>query len=148
MKEIFTKKKTFNVGSDSYGAQQPANNFYSSGGSDSSSLSSSSSSSSSYGSFSSSQSSSSSNSGGGYVNVGRPCTSRPREIANTITQCSLVTNACVYQCLDGHQFPTGDIKMKMICNDGDWVFENIEWNDKIACERKLIKSLKWVSRDE
>lgn len=130
MKEIFTKKNTYNVGSGSY---------------DDSSLSSSSSSSNSSpnydGSFSSSQSSSSSSSlGGGYVNVkvGRPCTSKPREMANTIAQCSLVTNVCVYQCLDGHHFPTGVTKMKMICNDGEWVLESNEWNDKIACERKLI----------
>lgn len=118
------------MGSGSYGAQQPANNFYSS--------SSSSSESGYVGSFGSSQSSSSSSSGGGYVEVGRPCTSKPRDIANSIAQCSLVTNACVYQCLDGYHFLTGDTKMKMVCNDGEWVLENNEWNDKIACERKLI----------
>lgn len=124
------------MGSGSYGVQQPVQ----SGGLASSSSSSRSSSSSYGGSFSSSQSSSSSssNSGGGYVKVGRPCTSKPKEIANTIAQCSLVTNNCMYQCLDGHHFPTGDTKIKMICNDGEWVLENIEWNDKIACERKLI----------
>lgn len=131
----------YNVGPGSYVSHQMANNFYSSGGSSSSSPSKLSSSSLSYGgSLSSSQSlsSSSSVSGGGYVQVGRPCTSKPREIANTIAQCSLVTNVCVYQCLDEHHFPTGDTKMKIICNDGEWVFEDTEWNDKIACERKLI----------
>lgn len=134
LEKLFTKKRAYNVGTRSGGAQQPPNNFYYSGSSSSSS------SSSGYGdSSSSSQSTSSgSSSGDGYVNLGRPCTTKFRKISNAIAQCSIVLNTCAYQCLDGYQFPNGDIRIKMFCSDGEWVFENSKWNDEIACERKFF----------
>lgn len=68
--------------------------------------------------------------------VGKPCTEKPKSILNALTKCSIVSNSCMVQCLDGYQFPNGDLKKKMLCEDGEWTLEKTEWSDKLACERK------------
>lgn len=66
---------------------------------------------------------------------GRVCTSEPKAIANAETRCQSA-QTCVAQCLNGYQFPTGDKKMRIVCEAGEWALERSEWSDKLACERK------------
>lgn len=69
------------------------------------------------------------------------CTTKPKSIPNASTQCSLVSKTCNVQCLKDYQLPNGETKAKMYCNNGDWALENMEWTDKLACERKQIDLL-------
>lgn len=64
------------------------------------------------------------------------CTQKPKAIPNAKTQCSLTTKTCTVQCFSDYQLPNGETKAKMYCNNGDWALENLEWSDKLACERK------------
>lgn len=124
--EQFRKVKTYKGGFGAIGNILPSFGLHSSSASSSSS-------------FGTKQSSSFSAASGNSINTNsnrRPCTNKPKAILNASTKCSIVTNSCIVQCLDNYQFPSGDSKMKMLCDDGEWTLENIEWSDKLACERK------------
>lgn len=64
------------------------------------------------------------------------CTNKPKAILNASTKCSLVTKSCIVQCLNNYQLPNGESKAKIYCNAGEWALENLEWTDKLACERE------------
>lgn len=65
------------------------------------------------------------------------CTHKPKGILNASTKCSLVTKSCIVQCMNNYQLPNGETKAKLYCNAGQWALENLDWTDKLACERKL-----------
>lgn len=64
------------------------------------------------------------------------CTNKPKSILNASTKCSLVTKTCTVQCLNNFQLPNGEAKAKIYCNNGEWALENLDWTDKLACERE------------
>lgn len=143
--EIFYKKNAYKTGT---GFKFPS--FSSS----SSSSSSGSSSGSNYGnnpSLSSSYSQSSSYSSGLGGSINQPavqlapygqqaqpiCSTKPKSILNASTKCNLGTNTCMVQCLNSYRLPNGETMAKMICNNGEWVLEKLDWTEKLACERKI-----------
>lgn len=63
-----------------------------------------------------------------------PCPKRKPGIRNAFTKCS--NNICTATCKDGNQLPNGKTSTKLQCIAGQWVFEGIEKNDKLACEPK------------
>lgn len=65
------------------------------------------------------------------------CPTEPKSILNAYTKCSISTNNCIVECLKDYQFPNGQAKAKLICSSGQWVLENLDWTEKLACERKL-----------
>lgn len=66
----------------------------------------------------------------------KACSTKPKSLLNASTRCTQGTNNCMVQCLDNYQLPNGETKARMICKNGEWVLENLDWTDKLACERK------------
>lgn len=63
------------------------------------------------------------------------CTTKPQSILNASTRCTVGANTCMVQCMNGYQFPNGETKARMICTNEEWTLENLEWSNKLACER-------------
>lgn len=63
------------------------------------------------------------------------CTTKPQSILNASTRCTVGANSCTVQCMNGYQFPNGQTKARMTCTNEEWILENLEWSNKLACER-------------
>lgn len=64
------------------------------------------------------------------------CFTEPKSILNALTKCSMTTNNCIVECINNYQFPNGQTKAKLLCSAGQWILENLDWTEKLACERK------------
>lgn len=69
------------------------------------------------------------------------CSPKPKTILNASTRCTQGTSTCMVQCLENYQLPNGETMARMICNNGEWVLEKLDWTDKLACERMSFFSL-------
>lgn len=64
------------------------------------------------------------------------CTKPKPIIKKAFTRCSAAANSCIVRCANNHQFPNGKTSVKLFCDAGEWVLEDLGKNDKLACEPK------------
>ncbi|XP_071447163.1 hemocytin-like [Hetaerina americana] len=92
----------------------------------------------SYGSAASGKYSSSHSSSAGRGYVGG-CASKPEPPMNAVLRCSMFSG-CHATCQKQHQFPNGETQLYIICKDGKWEIEGMEWDVIPSCEPICLPS--------